>query len=88
MACAYRVQQRSAHYPDPGPLTITVGDTGWLANGRITPIRRSRAVRCKRYDWRPYHPICATHVVRTHVALVAPNGGDERLARKLISYVT
>src|ERR1039457_1620121 len=23
-------------YPDPGALTVTVGDTGWLANGRIT----------------------------------------------------
>jgi hypothetical protein len=26
-------------YLDPGALTVTVGDTGWLANGRITPNR-------------------------------------------------
>jgi len=35
--CTYRRKQRSAHYPDPGALTVTVGDTGWLANGRRWP---------------------------------------------------
>ena len=25
--------------PDPGALTVTVGDTGWLANGRLPSMR-------------------------------------------------
>jgi hypothetical protein len=32
----HRGQQRSAHIPIPGAFTVTVGDTGWLAYGRIT----------------------------------------------------
>jgi hypothetical protein len=40
------IAESSAYYPDPGPLTVTVGDTGWLTNRRITPIRASvRVVR-------------------------------------------
>ena len=35
-------------YPDPGPLTVTVVDTGWLANGRITSMsaRITRRAHC------------------------------------------
>jgi hypothetical protein len=43
--CAYRRKQRSTQYPDPGALTVTVGDTGWLANGRSLPNRRAVPAR-------------------------------------------
>ena len=50
--CTYRREPRSAHYPDPGALTVTVGDTGWLSNGRVSPpLRQAQVADAGRRQW-------------------------------------